>query len=228
MAWTKDHDILLCREIVAVNPYKVKPGSRERGELLQKIVDTLNGIQKPSFRIDARSIRDRINKLLAKFIDKQREEERASGISAEYDELDQLLQEIKDLKEDSEREIAETDEKKNKKLEEDKESADSIRRRSLERMSETRKRESSDETFETSTPAKSRNNGSETVNFLREKSERDSEYKMQELDIRKQELLLRQKQEESSRQQTQLLMQQQQQQSQALLLLIQKLTDKNN
>ena len=71
-------------------------------------------------------------KLLAKFIDKQREKERASGISAEYDELDQLLQEIKDLKEDFEREIAETDEKKKKKLEEDKESADSIRRRSLE------------------------------------------------------------------------------------------------
>ena len=117
MAWTKDHDILLCREIVAGNPYKVKPGSRERGELLQKIVDTLNGIQKPSFRIDARCIRDRINKLLAKFIDKQREEERTSGISAEYDELDQLLQEIKDLKEDFEREIAETDEKKRKKLE---------------------------------------------------------------------------------------------------------------
>ena len=32
MLWTKNHDILLCREILVEEPYKFKRGSSERGQ----------------------------------------------------------------------------------------------------------------------------------------------------------------------------------------------------
>ena len=44
MIWTKDHDVLLCREILAEEPYQYKHGSRERGKSWDKIADALNRV----------------------------------------------------------------------------------------------------------------------------------------------------------------------------------------
>ena len=46
------------------------------------------------FRVDQRSVIDRLRKLIANYRVKEREERAASGISPEHDELDDLLEEI--------------------------------------------------------------------------------------------------------------------------------------
>ena len=91
---TNKYDILLCREVIVNDPYEFKTGSRERGQCLDKIADILNAIQNPWFRVDQRSIRDRLKKLLKAFITKKNAEDRASGINPEYSEFDDLLNDI--------------------------------------------------------------------------------------------------------------------------------------
>ena len=224
MEWTVQHDVKLCWEVLFINPFQTKPGSKERGTVLQKIATKLNHIEDIRYKVDARAIRDRLNKLLLRFTAKQKEEEKATGIEADYTEIDQLLQEIHELKVEAEMELQQDDENKKKKLKAEEASADSIRGRSMERMSETRKREKSPE--DSPTPRKTRNNGNNTVNFLRERNERDNHFKTEELELRKKELEMREKQDEANRPQTEFLIQQGQQQNQALMMLIARLADK--
>ena len=101
-------------------------------------------------------------------------------------ELNELLREIYDQK--HEQELNLTNEKSNK-AEEEKQSADNVRNRSMERLSETRKRESM--LGEEETPRKvPRSSGNSTISYLREKAEKDFTLKERELQLREQELQL--------------------------------------
>ena len=44
MFWTHDHEPILCREVVNVNPYTTKKGSTQRNSMWEKLADTLNKI----------------------------------------------------------------------------------------------------------------------------------------------------------------------------------------
>ena len=46
----------------------------------------------PWFKVDQRSLRDRLRKLLAQFVSNKNEEEKASGIHVEIRGIDELLQ----------------------------------------------------------------------------------------------------------------------------------------
>ena len=67
-----------------------------------------------------------------------REEKQASGISSERSELDALLEEIVEREEGAEN-VQASDEKRKKKVEEDKIAADDMRRKAMEKLSETKK-----------------------------------------------------------------------------------------
>ena len=67
-----------------------------------------------------------------------REEKQASGISPERSELDALLEEIIEREEGAEN-VQASDEKRKKKVEEDKIAADDMRRKAMEKLSETKK-----------------------------------------------------------------------------------------
>ena len=138
MDWTNEHDILLCREVIVNDPYEFKTGSRERGQCLDKIADILNAIQNPWFKVDQRSIRDRLKKLLKAFITKKNAEERASGINPEYSELDDLLNDINERKHEGEIRENQNSEEKNKKVDKERAEAEQVRRMSMERLSETK------------------------------------------------------------------------------------------
>ena len=60
--------------------------------MLQQIVDVLNSMQQPQFKVISRSIRDHFNSLLWKFKTKTNKELKASGIEVETTELDVLLE----------------------------------------------------------------------------------------------------------------------------------------
>ena len=49
MCWTKDHNVLLLREILAVNPFQHKFGSSDGGLEWDSIAARLNAVEKPWF-----------------------------------------------------------------------------------------------------------------------------------------------------------------------------------
>lgn len=223
-----EHDVLLCREILVCEPFKPPKGSVERGKIWTKIADTLNSLTTIRFKVNQRGVRERYERLRKKFLEKQREEEKASGISPEETELDSLLEEITDR----EKLADETRDNTTKKAEADKNTAEEMRKLAMERVSETQKR--GDEEGCSSTKKKrKRRSGNEAVEFLREKSEREMRLREEELadkraqqaqDANRQDQLVRQQMEMHNMQR--LMLQQQQQQTAAMMSLLEKVLNK--
>ena len=141
MTWTTEHDIILCREVLVAEPYTCKAGTREKGQCWDSVAENLNAVSTVRFQVDQRGVRDRYSKLVKIFKRKTAAEERASGISPEVTELDMALENIIELAESAEGELARGDESKRKSAEKEKETAESVRKRSMERLAETRERE---------------------------------------------------------------------------------------
>jgi len=99
MNWTKERDILLCREILVVNPYTTPKSSTERGNLWGTISGNLNSIDEPRFVVDRRSVRDHLAILIKHFNRRIKDEEKQSDISPEIFEVDQAIMEIIDMEE---------------------------------------------------------------------------------------------------------------------------------
>ena len=115
MRWTKDHDLILLKEILLFELYSQKRGSPERGRVWEQIAESLNGQREDKilFKVSQRSERERFNFLKNNFAKRQREEERASGISPEIPEVDECLEDIIErFKERDENQRKENEEKK--------------------------------------------------------------------------------------------------------------------
>ena len=188
MEWTEEHELMFCREIVLHNLYQYKDGSRERGQCLDRIAESLNDLTTIWFKVDQRALRDKIKKLLQLYINKRNKEERGSGISPEHTELDDLLQEIYERKRESEANHSQETAEKNKKNDKEKQAAEDMRRKFLERLSETRKRDNTD--IATTDDKRRRSSGGDTISYLREKSEKDFQLREEELRLRREELEL--------------------------------------
>ena len=83
MKWTKEHDVLLQKEVMLFELLKYKLGSHERGNCLDRIAVSPNQLQQPFFYVSQNSTRDRI-RLLERYLKrKDRFQRSVSGISAE-------------------------------------------------------------------------------------------------------------------------------------------------
>ena len=80
MKWTKEHDVLLGKEVMLFELWKYKLGSRERGNCLDRIAESLNQLQEPFFNVSQKSIRDRLKILERNFKRKDRFERNASRL----------------------------------------------------------------------------------------------------------------------------------------------------
>ena len=138
--WTEEHDILLCRESVLEEPFKLRFGSRERGKCWDKIAQNLNALGTPSFCVDQRSVRERYIKLEKAFKHRRNVEMRASGISPELNELDAAIEEIVERKESEEENQKRTEESRQE-VQHQKETAELVRKRAMETMSQTQDKE---------------------------------------------------------------------------------------
>ena len=186
MEWTNLHDVLLCREILVVEPYKAKPRTSQRGQLWNTIAEHLNKLAEPKFIVGQRSVRDRFKLLRDKFKRKIAVEERGSGISPEMSELDTLLEEILELEESyTDEHFNETVEKKRKE-QIDKENANDMRLKAMETLRETQKRKADTEGDDKK--LKQRSKGSEAVHFLKERMENERQLWERELEIKKKDL----------------------------------------
>ena len=79
MSWNELKDVLLCREILVVEPFKHKKGTRERGQLWTAISDNFNNIL--GFTVTARVVRERFQTLEEKFKKNKNIEIMATGIN---------------------------------------------------------------------------------------------------------------------------------------------------
>ena len=92
MFWSNEHDVLLCQEVVNLNPFTSKKGSTQRSGMWEKIATILNQCTELRFRVDKWSVRDHMGILVSKHKRKVRAEEKASGIVPdEPSELENLL-----------------------------------------------------------------------------------------------------------------------------------------
>ena len=91
MRWTEEHNIVLCREVLVVQPYQYRPKSAERGSAWTSIANELNAVQEIRFCVTQKAVRDRMKLLVERHKKKTRDEESASGISPEQSEIDEAL-----------------------------------------------------------------------------------------------------------------------------------------
>ena len=125
--------MVLCIEVVNLNPFTSKKGSTQRSGMWEKIAHILNACTVLRFSIDKRSVRNHMGILANKHKRKVRAEDKASGIAPEEpSKLENLLDNIIALEESAEAESQELRAEKNEKCEND-------RLKAMEKLSETRK-----------------------------------------------------------------------------------------
>ena len=161
---------------------KQKYGSQERGKVWEKIAESLNGLNtvcELNFKVTQRSAWDRHKLLVDNFKKLEREEAAASGISPEETESDNALADIIErFEEADEMHKKQTNEKKSKNEADTRKAAEM--RCSLETFSKSNDRIGNEPVVK-----KSRNTGSETVQYLGEKSENELKLRTEELNQRK-------------------------------------------
>ena len=140
IGWTEQHDILLSREILHIQPWLHRHGSIERGQLWNEIAAVLNSLEKPGFKITSRSVRDRYGLLVKKYKTKWNEEEKSSGTNPDYTELDGALMDLMQRFDERKRE---TNDKKSK-IENELAKAQEMRQTPLKTFCQTEKRKESD------------------------------------------------------------------------------------
>ena len=108
--------MLLCREMLATNPFQAKRETIQRAKMWETIAQHLEEIDEPTFKVTVRSFRD-------------------NGIVPEVRELDVLLEdELTALEDLSEGDRENENEEKNKKAEQDRAEAVDIRRKAMEKL----------------------------------------------------------------------------------------------
>lgn len=240
MSWTPAKDILLCREIIFQNPYSEKKKSVQRSAIWDRIADKLNDIDQPKFNVDKRAVRDHIAILIKRQKRKVAAEEKASGINPEPTELDTALEEIIALEDAADVELAELNNEKKEKIEQDKLTATDMRKKAMEKLGDTQKRQRKEGDEK---PRKTRRNGDGAFHFLKEKAEKDIELRREELRLKQSQQSLeeqrvtavlnmqKQQQDYQMAQQEQqmqmmnmqmMLLSQQQEQTKALMTLVEK------
>ena len=136
--WKPEHDQCLVRELLLIEPYLHKPQSKEREEAWKLIVENLNHLGRPKFRVAVRAVWDRSFKLIENFKKHEKEEARASGIQGEdLDEIYRGLTDIYQRMEEIKTGWEEATEKEKEKENENKEKTLDMRKKATESLSET-------------------------------------------------------------------------------------------
>ena len=126
---------------MVLRPFAFTFGCRERGQAWDKIAESLNTVQQVKFSLDQRGVRERFAKLEKAYKKRMREEHHASGISPDITELDQGLESIIELTESAQIEMSDIQESKQKQLAKNKETSEEVRKKAMERLSQTKARE---------------------------------------------------------------------------------------
>ena len=185
MEWSTVHDVLLCREMLATNPFQAKRKTTQRAKMWETIAQHLEEIDEPKFKVTVRSVRDRYSLLARKYRKQVQSEKKANGIVPDVSELDVLLEELTALEDLSEGDRENENEEKNKKAEQDRAKAVDIRKKAMEKLSDTQKRKSQEEDESGSVKKKFRRSSGDTVAYLKERNDAELALRKEELDFKK-------------------------------------------
>ena len=210
--WKSDHDRIFLRELLVEQPHQFVYGSKERGNVWQKIAENLLKIEGMS-GVTKRAVRKRFDKLYEEFKKRENKEKRDSGVEVEYDEKYQALTEYHEL-------MMEWENGREQKKEQDNEKmvAEDMRKKATERLSATKKRKGDDAQDDSDKPGPSRRKVPKSLVEIMEQSistrreERMREAEMRAKELKQQETfhsLLLQQQQQFQQQQVQLQQQQQ-------------------
>ena len=85
MEWSDKHDLVLCWDVLVMEPYEHRYRGKEGGDVWNQIAVNLSGLDQ---NVNKRSMRDLLTLLITKHKAKIRREENASGITCKETELD--------------------------------------------------------------------------------------------------------------------------------------------
>ena len=180
--WKTIHDELLLREVLLLEPFQHRQGSKERGAIWTQISTNLTEM---GMKTSQRSVRERFEKIVKEFKQKESMEERASGIDVEYTERDRAMVDILERMSECEMTLEIKKEKENK----EKESAEEMRRKAMEKFGETRRRRN-EENEELATPERKRRRNYDVMELMKTSIEAKKKEKEQERELREKELNL--------------------------------------
>lgn len=176
----------------------------ERGRAWEQVAQHLNAITELKFRVTPRSVRDRYTHLITKKANQLKYEEGASGNEVIQTELDILLEEIIEKEKDAKQRLELGLGDKKKKDENEKLSAEDIRKQAMERMSQTTKRKEEGGSGDSSGAKKKKNRRSSNDLFqcFEEKLSKEYAFKQEKLAMRtkEQEAVGKQEREKNERQ----------------------------
>jgi hypothetical protein len=130
--WKDIHEDLLLQEVLLLEPFQYRSGSKERGAVWSTIAENLS---KSGMKVSQRSVREKFDKLVKEFKRKEAMEQRASDIEVEYTERDMAMTDIM-----NELELALGNKKEKEK--QDQATAEEMRTKATERLGQTRRRHS--------------------------------------------------------------------------------------
>ena len=157
--WKAIHEELLLQEVLLLEPFQYRQGSKERGATWTKIAENLSEM---GMKASQRSVREKFEKILKDFKQKEAMEERASGIDVDYTERDRAMVDILERMSECEMTLESNKEKENK----EKGTAEEMRKKAMESFGETRRRHS-EENEELVTPERKRRRNSDVMEVLK-------------------------------------------------------------
>lgn len=104
------------------------------------MAENLNKIQQIYFKVDKRAVRDRYNLLSKELRNKLKREEKESGIETDMTEVEMALEELIEKEDAAETEQKVVENQKKVKDSQDRENAESVRKKAMERLGQTQKR----------------------------------------------------------------------------------------
>jgi len=146
-------------------------------------------VQQVRFSVDQRGVRERYAKLEKAYKKRMREEHQASGISPDTTELDQGLETIIEMAESAQIEMSDIQESKQKQLAKNKETAEEVRKRAMERLSQTKAREKEGQESAT----KKRKIQFDRWEYLQNKEKREESQNKFDVDFREREQAFKEK-----------------------------------
>ena len=142
MFWLDLQDELLCQEVILVQSYMYRPSTRERGNAWGRIADSLNSIDNPIFYINQRSVRELFNLILTRRCKtKISANVRATGMEIkEQTSTENLLEELDEKIKEAVTEFETKTLQQSQKAEEEKVAVKGVRKKALETLVETKKK----------------------------------------------------------------------------------------
>ena len=174
MRWSDQHDMVLCKKMLANQLLMTRNGTKERGQHWEKLASDLNMLVEPQFFVNKRSVRDRFLKLRKNF-----EKRLAKNFPGGLSEQDLALREIV---------IMSTS------FEEDVRIIENSRKRSVDSISDTSGTEQAEnDNTETGMEKRAKKMSLIGSEHALEISEFEEKLKMEELELRKKEIKLKEK-----------------------------------